>query len=293
MAEFFLSRMFKSEKWFYKSLYSYRKNYFSIIHSGSYDLTKFKDSIQYMLANTLKKNIDKETLVLSAEFLYFCALHKGRNNSQFLQDLFVLFFLKNTMNGFFVEFGACDGIDYSNTLFLEKEMGWNGILAEPDKFFFDNLKVNRKCNCCDLAVYKESGHCLKFSHVIGDSKLSTITKYQNNDVHKANRSNVEYFEVNTITLDELLDLYSAPDSIDYISIDTEGSELDIIRNFNFEKRRIRCWTIEHNHNVEVRNEVFTIMSQFNYVRVFEGFSECDDWFVDREVYNNKIERTDL
>jgi hypothetical protein len=73
MFEFFLSIYLKSENYFYKSLKTYKKNYFSIIHSGEYDLKEYVDDIQYMLANSLYKKIPKESLVLSASFYAFCA----------------------------------------------------------------------------------------------------------------------------------------------------------------------------------------------------------------------------
>ena len=54
--------------------------------------------------------------------------------------------------------------------------------------------------------------------------------------------------VETISLNDLLDFYNAPKLIDYISIDTEGSELDIIQNFDFKKRTINIISIEHNYH---------------------------------------------
>src|SRR5271165_3354934 len=67
------------------------------------------------------------------------------SRSQLGQDLFVLSELKFKRNGFFCEFGAASGVDYSNTFLLEKEFGWGGILAEPARRWHKSLRDNRNC----------------------------------------------------------------------------------------------------------------------------------------------------
>ena len=77
---------------------------------------------------------------LSKTMRYFFQSH-----SQLRQDLFTLNQLNFKKNGFFVEFGATDGINLSNTHLLEKEFNWNGILAEPAKVYHKELSENRSC----------------------------------------------------------------------------------------------------------------------------------------------------
>lgn len=285
--EFVIFKIKNSEKWFYKSLKTYKKNYFSIVHSGNYNLNDFAPTIQYMMANTLNKNLEHSILKLSIDFFSFCNKYKSQSNSQFLQDLFVLYFLNIKKNGFFVEFGACDGIDLSNTLILEKKLNWNGILAEPDKYYFESLQKNRNCLTSNLIIFNESDLVMKFTHVYNDPKLSTISDYVNYDSHRTSRSMGKIFDVTTITLDTLLDSFNAPNLIDFISIDTEGSELKIVEAFSF-SRKVLLWTIEHNHNQITRFKLHEIMQKKGYKRVLEGFSECDDWYVEEKIYEAKI-----
>ena len=68
----------------------------------------------------------------------------------------------------------------------------------------------------------------------------------------------------SITLNDLLELYAAPKEIDYISIDTEGSEVDILGNFDFDKYNIKFSQIIEFNNEENRNKVIDIMSKNKY-----------------------------
>jgi hypothetical protein len=68
-----------------------------------------------------------------------------RTKAQLRQDLFVLSQLNFKEHGFFVELGATNGIDWSNTYLMEKELGWTGILAEPAKCWHKELWKNRSC----------------------------------------------------------------------------------------------------------------------------------------------------
>ena len=67
-----------------------------------------------------------------------------QSKSQITQDLFVISESNFKKNGFFVEFGACDGIRFSNTYILEKVFGWEGILAEPGRNWSSQLAMNRE-----------------------------------------------------------------------------------------------------------------------------------------------------
>ena len=80
----------------------------------------------------------------------------------------------------------------------------------------------------------------------------------------------------SITLNDLLHLHDAPKEIDYISIDTEGSEVDILDNFNFNEYDIKYFTVESN-NEENRNKVIDIMSKNKY-NILEDLESKEDRF---------------
>jgi hypothetical protein len=71
----------------------------------------------------------------------------------------------------------------------------------------------------------------------------------------------------------------APDEIDFLSIDTEGSEFDILNAFDFSQRRIRTITVEHNHT-PARDAIHELLCRKGFVRKMESISAFDDWYVE-------------
>ena len=199
------------------------------------------------------------------------------SKAQLRQDLFVLHHLKFQRNGFFVEFGATNGLDLSNTFLLESEYGWNGILAEPAKIWHNELYKNRKCFIDDNCVWSESNMSLTFNET-KEPELGTINSFSSNDNHAQARNDGKLYQVNTISLIDLLIKYNAPSNIDYLSIDTEGSEFNILKNFDFDKYSFNVITCEHNYS-PMRDELFKLLSNKGYIRVFENLSLFDDWYI--------------
>ena len=204
----------------------------------------------------------------------------AKSHSQFSQDIFALTFNDWKRDGFFVEFGAYDGKTHSNTYMLEKEFGWRGIIAECSKGCEEILKRNRTCDIEFRALWKESDRDLEFLDC-DQSELSTLTSYRESDGHAAIRQKGEVYSVKTITLDSLLKKYNAPKRIDYMSIDTEGSEWDILEGFPFVNYEIGVITIEHNFNSN-RNHVSSLLLENGFNQIFQDISEIEDWFVKGE-----------
>lgn len=201
----------------------------------------------------------------------------GESKSQIKQDLFVLSELGFKHNGYFVEFGATNGVDLSNTYLLEKKFGWLGIVAEPLKSKYGELIRNRNCHIEEKCVWRSSGELLKFLEA-NDQDYSTIFEYHDKDLHHQIRKNGLVSEVETISLNDLLEKYNAPRLIDYLSIDTEGSEYEILNNFDFEKYHFRVITCEHNHTNQ-RESIYELLTNFGYKRKYEHLSLFDDWYI--------------
>lgn len=191
------------------------------------------------------------------------------------QDAFVLEMLKEKRCGYFVEFGAMTGKMYSNTYILEKEFDWQGIVSEPNPRFHKELFENRSCIIDNRAVYNKTGAQVNF--VCREHGYSGLTdSKQKYDGH-------EIIQVESVTLSDLLSAHDPPDNIDYISIDTEGTELEILQTFDFSKYRVSVWTIEHNYHEDRRLSIQRIMAENGYVHVKADQSRYDDWFVDKNL----------
>jgi FkbM family methyltransferase len=209
-------------------------------------------------------------------FLHYCLHAFSKSKAQLFQDMFVLFSLAQKREGFFVEFGATNGVTLSNTCLLERDYGWNGILAEPAKCWHQELRANRSCVIDTRCVWSESGKMLEFNQV-ADRELSTITRYSDHDKHFAARKHGEIYPVETISLNDLLSEHGAPDRIDYLSVDTEGSEFEILAAFDFGRYDVKIITVEHNFTAN-RDRIASLLQSQGYSRVLEGFSMWDDWY---------------
>lgn len=209
---------------------------------------------------------------------YLLSLYgSGQSHAQFRQDIFAWLASGMKRNGFFVEFGATDGIELSNTYLLEQEFGWTGILAEPGRSWHADLTSNRASAISFDCVWSRTGETLEFN-LLEEAALSTLTEFNTADGRRRDRKKGETYPVKTISLVDLLAQHDAPQTIDYLSIDTEGSELDILSAFDFSKYQFNVITCEHNFT-PARADIHTLLSQNGYTRVFPHISHCDDWYI--------------
>jgi FkbM family methyltransferase len=227
----------------------------------------------------------------ASNFYKFVLNNLEKSKSQLFQDLFVLFVLKEKRNGYFVEFGATNGVDLSNTYLLEKSYSWNGILAEPARCWLRDLKGNRSSSLDFRCVWAETGKSIRFNET-SFAELSTVDEFSGrpDDLLQARLEGKKY-HVDTVSLEDLVRSHNAPAEIDYLSIDTEGSEFKILRSYDFKKRRIRLITVEHNLVSPDRENIFSLLTSNGYIRLFELLSDCDDWYVHRSIFDT-TERTE-
>jgi hypothetical protein len=201
------------------------------------------------------------------------------SKSQNAQDLLVLHLLKFKRDGFFVEFGATDGVELSNTFILEKNFNWGGILSEPAQIWRSRLVSSRNSFIDFRCVDSVSGKSVQFSQTKSFATHSGISEFIEKDFESAKR-----YKVETVSLLDLLDHYCAPTVIDYLSVDTEGSEFSIMENYDFSKYRFRIVTIEHNLRQDA-DKLKDLFIRNGYFHVFQELSDVEHWFVDEELYS--------
>lgn len=213
-------------------------------------------------------------------FIGHCLSHASISTSQNYQDVFAAV-VNRFQPGFFVEFGATNGVEGSNTVLLEKLYGWTGVLAEPNPAHQDALAKNRRADISQLCIHNETGLQLPFI-VTDEPDLSTLAGYGKDDEHADKRSKGFTIVVDTITLFDFLNKFETPKVIDYLSVDTEGSEYDILKKFfeeNNGEYKFKAVTVEHNYNVEKRDNIHKLMTENGYTRMFTEFSRWDDFYV--------------
>ena len=199
------------------------------------------------------------------------------SKSQLGQDFLALIASGAKKPGFFVEFGAADGIGLSNSYLLEKEFGWSGLLCEPGRSWHEDLKKKRSCTIDFRCVYSRSGEQISFSeNYIGE--LSGITEFAGDDHHGLINKTTGSYQVETISLVDVLKYHNAPKHIDFLSVDTEGSEFEILNAFDFSQHTFGAICVEHNFTAN-RVKVKNLLLANGYRQVYPELSEFDDWFV--------------
>jgi FkbM family methyltransferase len=209
-------------------------------------------------------------------FVRFCLNNVARSRAQHFQDLWVIHETQGRRDGYFVEFGALDGVIYSNSFALEQILGWNGIVAEPSRIWHDQIREKRTCAVDLRCVWTRSGEMVRFNQT-PITGLSTIDAYSDKDGHAAKRAEGERYDVETVSLNDLLAEWKAPRRIDYLSIDTEGSEFDILSAFDWDRHKIGLITVEMN-SPEMQTAIHELLTAKGYERKFEAYSRDDGWY---------------
>ncbi len=247
----------------------------------------------FLLSQAFEQNVlNDENNELLKKFIKFL---KNKKNyqiySQLYQDMFAEFVTGDEVNKTFLEFGATDGINLSNSYSLEKFSNWKGVIAEPDPQWHKRLKSNRPDSTIIYdCIWTKSNEKLEFiSSYYGE--LSTLEKYRFNDKDsmpgntKNRNNNSKTIKVNTISLNDLINIKFNKKTPLYISIDTEGSEYEIIKSFDFNNYRPQVFTIEHNHTI-FEKKIDDVLKLHNYKRIFEKLTAFDGWYVSEEALNN-------
>lgn len=212
------------------------------------------------------------------------------SRSQFRQDLFVLAVVgAKPREGYFVEFGASNGQDLSNSWLLEHRFGWTGILAEPAAGWHESLVRSRSCAIDFRCVWSRTGETVLFNETTF-GELSTVDRFSDSDLHARARARGQKYCVETVSLTDLLKCHNAPRRINYLSVDTEGSEFEILSSFDFNDYEIDVVTVEHNFNLN-RDKIRGLLESNGYVRLYEDLSDPDDWYVHYRIMKEKSSKS--
>lgn len=163
----------------------------------------------------------------------------------------------NFDNGFFIELGANDGLTQSNTAYFEKNKNWHGILIEPIPHRFLECLENRSsrnhilCCACVPFNYKE-----KFVEILYSNLMSVPTSLKQQITDPTNHANIGLqflpnhettFSFGSLakTLNSILEEANSPEIIDFISLDVEGAEIDVLQGIDHERYKFRFLLIEN------------------------------------------------
>ena len=170
-------------------------------------------------------------------------------------------------DGFFVDIGAWDAEIDSNTKALEGR-GWKGICVEP----FPRNWNERTCQLFQEVVYSKKGEVVRFRQA---DILGGIDEHIGH--HKAEVASSPIVELTTTTIGDVLDRAKAPKFIHYISIDTEGSEFEILKALPFSEYTVGAFSIEHNSEEPKRQQIRTLLEAHGYR--FARVQLVDDWYL--------------
>jgi len=195
--------------------------------------------------------------------------------SQSNQDKWVNEFFRSKNAGYFVDVGAYDGIQTSNTYFFEKFLNWSGICIEANSTVFNKLVNNRNSKNIELAVTDYTGEC----------NFSGFEVNKNGQLVKCD------------TLYNILKDNDCPKVIDYLSLDIEGYEYIVLKDFNFGEYHINTITVEHNlysDGPDRKEKIYNLLSTKGFIRVVEDAPCLDnnpqwynkpyeDWYVNSSI----------
>lgn len=181
--------------------------------------------------------------------------------------------------GFFVDCGCFDGEVGSNTYKLEK-YGWKGICIDA---FPKNFSRRPNSKVITAVVHGEKDLTMQFTKC-QYPELSGITQFLGRT--KWEKFIDETIEVKTSLLHEILDQNNVPNFVEYLNLDVEGVELEILKTFPFDRYTFGCISLEHAYDEPKRTDIRKFLSTKGY-KLFKQ-EKCDDWFY-HESQNQKKE----
>lgn len=192
-------------------------------------------------------------------------------SSQFKQDQYLQqLFFKNKRSGTFVEVGAADGIQCSNTLFFERNLGWRGMCIEPSPEPFKKLRKNRKSICVNRAISDKAGNAQFVVSGLLSGLREPMDPRHVERIKHTYKKNLHTITVQCCRLDELMKQHNIK-HVDYLSLDVEGGEMNVLRSINWDEVTIDVLSVEGNYSeCWVAHRAFLAEKGYIFVRRLWG-----------------------
>ena len=196
-------------------------------------------------------------------------------------DKYIETYFPNKTDGNCVEVGVSDGKRGSNTLLFE-ERGWDTLCIDPIPEHVEQAKVVRK-QVLECACSNYNGYDYFTSYDIGvnniKSSLSSLsTDARLLETHKDIINSTDTFMVRVKRLTSILDEENWPKEIDFISVDTEGTEIDVLRGLDLGKYKVKLLVVENNFE---DSEIAEYLELFGFEHDQRFF--VNDFFVNRNL----------
>ena len=163
--------------------------------------------------------------------------------SQSGQDGAVAGLLNQHQNGFFVDLAANDATILSNTFALERDLNWGGLCIEANPMYWERLSY-RKCKIVGAVVGKDRMQEVKFRMVRAESGGIEGEDFDNSPSKILKPGKMAAVDRYTVPLLEVLERFDAPRVIDYLSLDVEGAEYFVMKDFPFGRYTMKIMTVE-------------------------------------------------
>jgi len=168
------------------------------------------------------------------------------------QDIHVANLLGRLRGGTFVDIGANDGVTISNTLYFEKELGWTGLAIEPMPGAYARLKANRRCHTLNACISEREGTA-EFLEIEGSAGMLSglVQKYDQQHLRRIDRTikrlggSKKTITVECLRFATALARFNIK-CVDFLSLDTEGGELEILKDIDFSATPVRAISVENN-----------------------------------------------
>ncbi len=195
---------------------------------------------------------------------------ENKFHSELQEELFISNYFNYKRHGYVLDIGSADGITASNSFKLINEYDWSGLLIEACPKHESNLKI----------LYDDIEEVSYFLGAVDQNKKET-TLYEvvereiglTNIIGESHTRNQEFitYTVNCLDINSILNQYSVPKFIDFVSLDIEGSEGHVLYNWDFKKYKVSLWCVEEN---DFSYEDFFISNGYKKIAIPEKFQVC-------------------